>query len=283
MSTLNISLPAALKAFVATQVRSGLYSSASDYVRTLIRADQHRGAEATCDAQLLAGLGRDDGAGVPPEVGVAGDTAPPRPSRGPCGARITPRIRRERPRGGGRSGDTRAEAHRCGGLGASLLHGRADDGTALSSGHGDCRLAGHLGGGLTLPVGCASLLIPPPDHPARRGAPRRPAGVCQRRDRRRLGRPRLPGPRGALPSLRGRACTSSASRRAPRAARRLPGSSPSPPTVPTGSAWPSSCGRTLPRGDAPGGPGLPHTPPGWRPGAWRPARAERRHTWLQAI
>ena len=68
MSTLNISLPAALKAFVATQVRSGLYSSASDYVRTLIRADQHRGAEATCDAQLLAGLGRDDGAGVPPEV-----------------------------------------------------------------------------------------------------------------------------------------------------------------------------------------------------------------------
>jgi antitoxin ParD1/3/4 len=68
MSTLNLSLPAALKAFVATQVRSGLYSSASDYVRTLIRADQHRGAEATCDAQLLAGLGRDDGAGVPPEV-----------------------------------------------------------------------------------------------------------------------------------------------------------------------------------------------------------------------
>lgn len=70
MSTLNISLPAALKAFVATQVRSGLYSSASDYVRTLIRADQHRGAEATCDAQLLAGLGlgRDEGAGVPPEV-----------------------------------------------------------------------------------------------------------------------------------------------------------------------------------------------------------------------
>ena len=38
-----------------------------------------------------------------------------------------------------------------------------------------------------------------------------------------------------------------------------------------------------PRGDAPGGPGLPHTHPGWRPGAWRPARAERRHTWLQAI
>lgn len=68
MSTLNLSLPAAMKAFVATQVRSGLYSSASDYVRTLIRADQQRGAEATCAAQLLAGCGRDEGAGVPPEV-----------------------------------------------------------------------------------------------------------------------------------------------------------------------------------------------------------------------
>ena len=39
MSTLNISIPVTMKAFVETQVRSGLYSSASDYVRTLIRAD----------------------------------------------------------------------------------------------------------------------------------------------------------------------------------------------------------------------------------------------------
>jgi antitoxin ParD1/3/4 len=68
MSTLNISLPIAMKAFVETQVQSGLYSSASDYVRTLIRADQQRCAEATCATTLLAGCGRDDGAEGTPEM-----------------------------------------------------------------------------------------------------------------------------------------------------------------------------------------------------------------------
>ena len=52
MSTLNVSLPPAMKAFVAAQVHSGLYSSASDYIQTLIRADQHRQAEAPLEAQL---------------------------------------------------------------------------------------------------------------------------------------------------------------------------------------------------------------------------------------
>jgi antitoxin ParD1/3/4 len=68
MSTLNISLPVTMKAFVETQVRSGLYSSASDYVRTLIRADQQRCAEALVDAQLLAHFTRDGLAGVTPEL-----------------------------------------------------------------------------------------------------------------------------------------------------------------------------------------------------------------------
>jgi antitoxin ParD1/3/4 len=68
MSTLNISLPAAMKAFVECQVRSGLYSSASDYVRTLIRAEQHRCAEATAAAQLLDRLTRDQVAAVTPEL-----------------------------------------------------------------------------------------------------------------------------------------------------------------------------------------------------------------------
>ena len=68
MSTLNISLPAAMKTFVDTQVRSGLYSSASDYLRTLIRADQQRCAEAVVEAQILARFARDHEAGVPPEV-----------------------------------------------------------------------------------------------------------------------------------------------------------------------------------------------------------------------
>ena len=52
MSTLNVSLPPAMKAFVAVQVHSGLYSSASDYMQTLIRADQHRRAEAVIAQQL---------------------------------------------------------------------------------------------------------------------------------------------------------------------------------------------------------------------------------------
>ena len=54
MSTLNISVPAAMKAFVDTQVHSGLFSSASSDVRTLIREDQQRRAEAMFEVQLLA-------------------------------------------------------------------------------------------------------------------------------------------------------------------------------------------------------------------------------------
>jgi len=65
MSTLNVSLPPAMKTFVEAQVRSGLYSSASDYIRTLIRADQHWRAEAMVDATLLDGCTRDDSAGGP--------------------------------------------------------------------------------------------------------------------------------------------------------------------------------------------------------------------------
>lgn len=42
MSTMNISLPAALKAFVDTQVSKGAYGTSSEYVRELIRKDQER-------------------------------------------------------------------------------------------------------------------------------------------------------------------------------------------------------------------------------------------------
>jgi len=65
MSTLNVSLPPPMKTFVETQVRSGLYSSASDYIRTLIRADQRCRAEAMGDATLLDGGVRDGSAGGP--------------------------------------------------------------------------------------------------------------------------------------------------------------------------------------------------------------------------
>jgi antitoxin ParD1/3/4 len=42
MSTMNISLPDALKAFVDEQVAQGGYGTSSEYVRELIRRDQDR-------------------------------------------------------------------------------------------------------------------------------------------------------------------------------------------------------------------------------------------------
>lgn len=42
MSTMNISLPEALKAFVDEQVARGVYGSTSEYVRELIRRDHER-------------------------------------------------------------------------------------------------------------------------------------------------------------------------------------------------------------------------------------------------
>ncbi len=56
MQTMNISLPDPLKDFVDTQITSGRYSSASEYVRELIRQDEKRRAEARLEAMLLAGL-----------------------------------------------------------------------------------------------------------------------------------------------------------------------------------------------------------------------------------
>ena len=57
MSTMNISLPDPLRAFVEEQVRSGSYSSSSEYVRKLIRDDR---ARLQLRALLL------DGAASPP-------------------------------------------------------------------------------------------------------------------------------------------------------------------------------------------------------------------------
>ena len=59
MSTMNISLPEALKSFVDRQVRSRGYSSSSEYVRELIRKDQ--------DRQRMRGLLL-EGAASPPAV-----------------------------------------------------------------------------------------------------------------------------------------------------------------------------------------------------------------------
>lgn len=52
MTTMNVSLPDALKAFVDEQVATGGYSTSSEYVRELIRKDQDR---QRLRAMLLAG------------------------------------------------------------------------------------------------------------------------------------------------------------------------------------------------------------------------------------
>jgi antitoxin ParD1/3/4 len=57
---MNISLPDPMKDFVDHQVASGRYSSASEYVRELIRQDEKRRAEEKLEALLLEGLNSGD-------------------------------------------------------------------------------------------------------------------------------------------------------------------------------------------------------------------------------
>ena len=56
MESMNISLPEPLKQFVDGQISTGRYSSASEYVRELIRADEKRKAEEGLETKLLEGL-----------------------------------------------------------------------------------------------------------------------------------------------------------------------------------------------------------------------------------
>ncbi len=56
MQTMNISLPDPLKQFVDGQISTGRYSSVSEYMRELIRADEKRKAEEQLEAKLLEGL-----------------------------------------------------------------------------------------------------------------------------------------------------------------------------------------------------------------------------------
>lgn len=56
METMNISLPEPLKQFVDEQMAGGRYSSVSEYIRELIRADERRKAEDQFEAFLLEGM-----------------------------------------------------------------------------------------------------------------------------------------------------------------------------------------------------------------------------------
>ena len=60
MQSMNISLPEPLKHFVDGQISTGRYSSASEYVRELIRADKKREAREQLEAKLLEGLNSDE-------------------------------------------------------------------------------------------------------------------------------------------------------------------------------------------------------------------------------
>ncbi len=56
MESMIISLPTPLKRFADEQIAAGRYTSASEYVRDLIRGDEKRKADERLDALLLEGL-----------------------------------------------------------------------------------------------------------------------------------------------------------------------------------------------------------------------------------
>lgn len=56
MKTMNISLPARMKAFIDEQIDTGEYGSASEYVRKLVRDEQRRVARERLEQLLLDGL-----------------------------------------------------------------------------------------------------------------------------------------------------------------------------------------------------------------------------------
>ena len=65
MQSMNISLPDTLKQYVDGQISTGRYSSASEYVREVIRADEKRKAEEQLEAKLLEGLNSAESALTP--------------------------------------------------------------------------------------------------------------------------------------------------------------------------------------------------------------------------
>jgi antitoxin ParD1/3/4 len=54
-TSLNVSLPKALKDYVEMRIRNGGYSTASEYVRELIREDQRRQAMEKLELLLVEG------------------------------------------------------------------------------------------------------------------------------------------------------------------------------------------------------------------------------------
>ena len=66
-TTLNVSLPEPLKEYVQDRVSEGIYSNASDYVRSLIREDMQKSAERRLEAYLLKGINSGPATPMTPE------------------------------------------------------------------------------------------------------------------------------------------------------------------------------------------------------------------------
>ena len=68
MPTMNISLPEQMKDFVEQQVSTRGYSSASEYVRELVRADQKLKAKEQLESLMLDSLRSGDPIEVTPRM-----------------------------------------------------------------------------------------------------------------------------------------------------------------------------------------------------------------------
>jgi antitoxin ParD1/3/4 len=86
VTTMNISLPDEMKAFVESEMTQEGYASASEYLRALIRDAQKRRARQDLETKLLEGLQgpavqmtRDDWDSIKSEAleGLAGETIRP--------------------------------------------------------------------------------------------------------------------------------------------------------------------------------------------------------------
>lgn len=56
MTTMNISLPDSMRTFIEQKVAQGGYSTASEYIRQLVREDQKRAAQERLEALLMEGI-----------------------------------------------------------------------------------------------------------------------------------------------------------------------------------------------------------------------------------
>ncbi|MBI4584321.1 MAG: type II toxin-antitoxin system ParD family antitoxin [Planctomycetes bacterium] len=56
MTTLNVSLPENMRKWIEARVAEGRFSSASEYLRSLVREDQKRTADEQLEKLLLEGL-----------------------------------------------------------------------------------------------------------------------------------------------------------------------------------------------------------------------------------